>query len=232
MKICCLVGKELTAMVVDVGQEETYPELGMEQAPATEMEKTKIGSVWPSGPSKLKPGEKGRYSVSHPQSTSEWMAYGWFVTDGQGNQVPNVTISDPNDAEEPRIVSTEYGANSPVVDIVFPAEVGQVAVLCIINGLSGNCVDKPKTGIVITNVAEEAEPAPQPTPEPPPAPAPEPEPTPEPTPEPEPAPAPEPEPEPVPEPPEWDGHRVDEISVTYEPGGGMKRVSVTYLPLD
>ena len=33
------------------------------------------------------------------------------------------------------------------------------------------------------------------------------------------------------EPPAWDCHRVDEISVVYVPGGGMKRISVTYEPL-
>ena len=140
----------------------------------------------------------------------------------EGEPVQGWTITDPYaESSNTRIVNDSLNCNAPIVDITFAEDVDQVAVLCVVNGFD-NCVDRPKTGVVITNVGPDVEPAPQPEPEPP-APAP--------TPEPEPEPAPTPEPEPVPEPPVWDGHRVDEISVVYVPGGGMKRISVTYEPL-
>ena len=233
MTMCCRVNGEWVTMKCDVGQQAEYPELGIEPQKPEPIEETRIGAVWPSGPSKIEVGVPGRYSVSHPGSTCAFHNYGWYVVNAEGEPVQGWTITDPYaESSQTRIVNDSLNCNAPIVDITFAEDVDQVAVLCVVNGFD-NCVDRPKTGIVITNVGPDVEPAPQPEPEPP-APAPTPEPTPEPTPVeplPEPEPAPTPEPDPVPEPPEWDGHRVDEISVVYVPGGGMKRISVTYEPL-
>jgi len=223
MTMCCRVNGEWVNMKCDVGQQAEYPELGIEPQKPEPIEETRIGAVWPSGPSKIEVGVPGRYSVSHPGSTCAFHNYGWYVVNADGESVQGWTITDPNaDPSQTRIVNDSLNCNAPIVDIIFAEDVDQVAVLCVVNGFD-NCVDRPKTGIVITNVGVDVEPAPQPEPEPAPAPAPAPEPA--------PAPQPEPQPDPVPEPPEWDGHRVDEISVVYVPGGGMKRISVTYEPL-
>ena len=224
MTLICRVGDETATLKVDVGTQPEYPELGIEPSEPKPIEETRIGTVWPSGPSKIEVGVPGRYSISHPNSTCAFHNYGWYVVNAEGEPVQGWTITDPYaESSNTRIVNDSLNCNAPIVDITFAEDVDQVAVVCIVNGFD-NCVDRPKTGVVITNVGPDVEPAPQPEPEPP-APAP----TPEPTPEPEPAPT--PEPDPVPEPPEWDGHRVDEISVVYVPGGGMKRISVTYEPL-
>ena len=233
MTMCCRVNSEWVTMKCDVGQDSEYPDLDYDNTPMTEEEKqTKIGQVWPSGPSKLDVGVPGRYSVSHPQSTCTFINYGWVVMNAEGEQVKGVTITDPYaEPSQTRIVNESLVCNKPIVDVTFAEDVDQVAVVCIVNGMDGYCQDKPKTGIVITNVGPDVEPAPQPEPEPPaPAPAPTPEPTPvEPIPEPEPAPT--PEPDPVPEPPEWDGHLAEETVVVLGQDRKLKKVVVTYVPL-
>ena len=219
MTLCCRVNSTLATLTVDVGQQSDYPELGIvsEEKPIEESY-TYLGSVWPSGPSKLDVGVPGRYSVSLPNNSCTLTNYGWVVVDKDGNKVEGVTYADPN-AQQSRIVNETLVCNKPVVDITFSKDVDEVVVMCIVNGVDGYCQDAPKVAMVITNVGPEVEPAPQPIPEPP-APEPEPEPEPEPT----------PEPEPVPDPPKWDGFSPDLIQVGYVPGKGIKQITVTYLP--